>query len=124
MLRLGGLAVLALALPSCRSAVTERRAIQFSGGQIELVRTSIGSALGEERIELIHENNGDRRTFFEGANFSEFNVSERSGKLHIQMCRGFIEKAEPILLGNPEATFRLVRLDLDWNCRDKSQETS
>lgn len=124
MLRLGGLALLALSLQSCSSTVTERRAIQFSSGQIELVRTSVGSALGEERIKLIHRNDSDSRTFFEGANFSEFNVGERNGKLHIQMCGGFIEKAEPILVGNPEATFRLVRLDLDWNCRDKSRETN
>ncbi|WP_428028545.1 hypothetical protein [Altererythrobacter sp.] len=109
-------------LAGCGETVTERSSINFSGGTIELVRTSIGGATGDERIELSFENGGETSDFFEGSNFSEFNVSERDGRILIQMCRGRIAKAEPFLIGDIEGDFQVKRLDLDWNCKDKRHE--
>jgi len=116
------LAGLPTILAGCGGTVTRQEAIPFSHGEIELVVTSVGSALGEERYELSYDNQGERQTFFSGANFSEFDVSERDGKVALQLCRGFIDKAEPFLTGNIEGEFELVRLNLDWNCRDESRE--
>ena len=117
--------VLSLALPlilfGCAAEVTHRQTVPFSKGHLELVVSSVGGALGEERYELKFQNQGEPRTFFRGANFSEFNVAERGGKLAIQMCRGLIDHAEPIGISSGD-TFQLVRLDLDWNCKEKSRE--
>ena len=101
--------------------VTESRAIPFSGGSVRLIRTSVGSAIDGEEIELIFDGNGKRQVFFRGWNFSEFNTREQGGRLTIQMCKGWIDHAEPISVGNPE-NLRLVRLNLNWNCSDKSHD--
>lgn len=93
----------------------------MSGGKTKLVRTSVGSAIDGEKIELIFDNDGKHQRLFSGWNFSEFQAGERGGKLTIQMCKGWIEHAEPIAVGTGEQ-LRLVRLDLDWNCVDKSHE--
>jgi hypothetical protein len=110
-----------LALAGCRETVTHRQRIPFSHGNAELVITSVGGALGEERYELSYNNGSRKQTFFRGANFAEFNTGERDGKFVIQICRGWIDHAEPILVGNPKDP-QLVRLNLDWNCLDKSHE--
>jgi hypothetical protein len=109
------------ALAACQSTVTHRQRIPFSQGAAELVVTSVGSALGEEKYELSYDNGTRKQVFFRGANFSEFHVGERDGKLVIQMCRGWIDHAEPILTGNAKDP-QLERLNLDWNCLDKSHE--
>ena len=108
-------------MSSCGSTVTHRQIIPFSKGKVELVVISVGGALGEERYRLSFDNGGKQQEFFRGTNFSEFNVSERGSKLLIQMCHGGIDRAEPIGIGELEG-FRIVRLDLDWNCKDKSND--
>ena len=116
-----GLAALAILMSGCSSTVTNRQVFSFDGAKFELVVTSIGGALGEERYELIQLSDGEEKTFFQGGNFSEFNVAARNGKLLVQMCHGFIDRAEPMLLGSGE-NLRLIRLNLDWNCKDKRRE--
>ena len=108
-------------LTACGSTVTHRELIPFSGGKVELVITSVGSALGDEKYELKFDNGGTSQTFFRGANFSEFRAAERGAKFAIQMCKGFIERAEPIGIGQGER-FKVVRLDLNWNCVDPRHE--
>ena len=108
-------------LSACSETVTHRERIAFSKGAVELVITSVGSALGEERYELKFNNGGKIQTFFRGANFSEFNALEQEGKFTIQLCKGWIDLAEPIGLGENE-DFEVVRLNLDWNCKDKRHE--
>jgi hypothetical protein len=110
-----------LALGACHNTVTHRESIAFSHGKAELVITSVGSALGEEKYELSYNNGDHTQTFFRGANFSEFHTGERDGILVIQMCRGRIDHAEPILAGNPKDP-QIERLNLDWNCLEKSHE--
>jgi hypothetical protein len=113
---------LGLVISGCSlNKVTERSRISFSGGDIEFILTSVGSAMDGEKYELKFKNNGKTQTFFTGWNFSEFHAVERNGKFAIQMCRGQIDHAEPIAIGNPE-NMKLVRLDLSWNCLDKSHE--
>ncbi|WP_156029848.1 hypothetical protein [Sphingomonas sp. URHD0057] len=108
-----------LALSGCQGTVMHRESIPFSQGTAELVITSVGGALGEEKYELKYRNGDHTETFFRGANFSEFHAGERDGKFVIQMCKGWIDHAEPILYGNRRNP-QFVRLNLDWNCRDKS----
>jgi hypothetical protein len=116
------LAVIPLAVVAgCSNTVTHRQQVPFSQGSATLVITSVGGALGEERYELSYNNGSHAQTFFRGANFSEFHAGERDGKFAIRMCRGWIDHAEPILVGNPKDP-QLVRLNLDWNCLDKSHE--
>ncbi len=109
-------------LTACGSAVAHRERIPFSGGEVELVITSVGSALGDEKYELKFDNGGKSQTFFIGANFSEFRASERGSKFSIQMCKGFIDHAEPIGVDQGEK-FDVVPLDLDWNCADPRHGT-
>ena len=80
-------------------------------------RRSVAAAGGAGAAVLVEV----LQVFFRGANFSEFHVGERDGKLVIQMCRGWIDHAEPILTGNAKDP-QLERLNLDWNCLDKSHE--
>jgi len=118
--RIAAFTLAALLTSSCAAdKVTEARDIPLSTGKVKLVRTSVGSAIDGEKIELIYGSNG--KPFFVGWNFSEFQTAEREGKLVIQMCKGWIEHAEPILVGTGSQS-KLMRLDLDWNCQDKSQE--
>ena len=119
--RAGICSVAMLLLTACGSTVTHRERIPFSKGAVELVITSVGSALGDEQYELKFDNGGKSQTFFRGANFSEFHAFERGAKFNIQMCKGFIDHAEPIGIGNGEK-FALVRLDLNWNCIDPRHE--
>ena len=124
MVRRGALplALLCCIAASCSAdKVTESREIPFSGGSFRLIRTSVGSAMDGEKIELIFDGNGRKQVFFRGWDFSEFNTNEQDGKLAIQMCRGWIDHAEPISVGSPE-NLRLVRLNLNWNCSDKSHD--
>jgi hypothetical protein len=113
--------LVAITLPTlagCSETVTHRERIPFSRGNVELVITSVGSALGDERYELKFMNGSEAQTFFRGANFSEFQATERDGKFAIQMCKGWIDLAEPIGVGESD-NFNVVRLDLNWNCLDK-----
>ncbi len=111
-----------LVLSSCGGTVTHRETIPFSRGKVELVITSVGGALGDERYELSFKNGNDTQTFFQGANFSEFAAAQKGSKLAIHLCNGFIDRAEPIGIGQGE-NYDIVRLDLDWNCADKSRES-
>jgi hypothetical protein len=101
--------------------VTERATVPFSAGPVEFVRTSVGSAIDGEEYELKFHNGGKTQTFFKGRNFTEFHPAERNGKFAIQICHGSIEQADPILIGEGE-NLRVVRLDIDWNCQDKSHD--
>jgi hypothetical protein len=113
---------MSLVTASCAAdKVTENRDIPLSVGKVKLVRTSVGSAIDGEKIELIFDNGGKQQRFFTGWNFSEFQTGEREGKLAIQMCKGWIEHAEPIAVGTGEQ-LKLVRLDLNWNCVEKRHE--
>jgi hypothetical protein len=103
----------------CDGTVTRRERVPFSRGSVELVITSVGSAIDGEKYELIFNNGGKTETFFKGWNFSEFHVVERAGRLQIQMCKGHIEQADPIAVRDTE----LIWPDLNWNCPDKSHET-
>ena len=104
-----------------KNAIFSEEPIAFSTGAVELVITSVGSALGEERYELKVVNAGKIQTFFRGANFSEFKAFEQEGRLTIQLCKGWIDLAEPIGVGENK-DFQVVRLNLDWNCKDKRHE--
>ena len=124
MSRLTTAFLIAFALPplaGCGETVTHRERIPFSRGNVELVITSVGSALGEERYELKFMNGNHAQTFFRGANFSEFKSAERDGKFAIQICKGWIDHAEPIGVGEGE-NFDVIRLDLNWNCLDKRHD--
>ena len=116
------LALVPLALAGCGETVTHREMIPFSRGKVELVITSAGGALGEERYELMFRNGNETQTFFRGTNFAEFVATQKGNKFGIQLCRGSIDHAEPIGVGQGE-NFNVVRLDLDWNCTDKSRES-
>ena len=113
-------AVAATALVSCSETVTHREQIPFSHGKVELVITSSGGALGNESYTLRFKKGGKTQTFFRGVNFGEFAVAQKGEKLAIHLCRGQIDHAEPIGVGGED--FDVVRLDLDWNCTDKSRE--
>lgn len=88
---------------------------------MELTISSVGGALGEERYELEFRNGSKTQSFFRGSNFSEFNAAQTGNKFGIQLCKGSIDHAEPIGVGEGE-NFKVVRLSLDWNCADKSRE--
>ncbi len=116
-----GLVLALLALSGCGETVTHREMIPFSRGNVELVITSVGGALGDQRYELSFRNGNDKQTFFRGANFSEFAAAQKGSKLAIHLCKGSIDHAEAIGVGQGE-NYDVVRLDLDWNCRDTRQE--
>jgi hypothetical protein len=101
--------------------VTHRETIPFSDGQVELVITAAGGALGNEYYELTFKNGDSAQTFFRGANFSEFAAAQKGNKFAIHLCNGLIDRAEPIDLGERK-NYDVVRLELDWNCTDKSRE--
>jgi hypothetical protein len=116
------LATMSMLAASCAAdKVTESRDIPLSEGKVRMVRTSVGSAIDGEKIELIFDDGGKQQRFFTGWNFNEFQAGEREGKLAIQMCKGWIEHAEPIAVGAGDQ-LKLVRLDLNRNCVDKSHE--
>lgn len=114
-------ATLVIILAGCGKTVTHQETIPFSRGKVELVITSVGGALGDEEYELKFHNGNHTQTFFRGANFSEFAAHEQGSKFTIQLCNGFIDRAEPIGIAKHEE-YGLVRLELDWNCKDKSRE--
>jgi hypothetical protein len=116
--RAGGLAPLLLMLGACGNTVTHQERIPFSHGNVELVITSVGSAIDGEKYQLIFQNGKRPQIFFTGWNFTEFKAAERNGKLSIQMCRGHIDHAEAIAVTDTE----LIWPDLNWNCLDKSHE--
>ena len=107
-----------LAMSGCHGTVTHRETIPFSRGSVELVITSEGSGIDGEKYQLTFNGGKKPQTFFTGWNYSEFHVAEHSGRIQIQMCKGHIEKADPIAITNTE----LVWPDLNWNCLDKSHE--
>jgi hypothetical protein len=111
----------AVLLSGCSETVTHREMIPFSHGRVELVVSSFGGALGDERYDLKFKNGSDVQTFFSGSNFSEFSVAQKGKKLSIHLCAGSIEHAEPVGVGKGE-NFEIVRLNLDWNCADESTE--
>ena len=111
-------AVAGLALAGCQGTVTHRERIPFSGGDVELLITSVGSATDGEKYELTFNGGKKRQLFFSGWNFREFHAVERDGKFQIQMCEGHIEEADPIAITDT----RPVWPDLNWNCIDKSHE--
>ena len=106
----------------CSETVTHKEKIPFSKGVVDLEVTSVGGALGDEQYKLTFDNGGNPQTFFRGSNFSEFHAGQRGGKFAIQMCKGWIDRAEAIGVGRSEANFEIVRLDLDWNCKEKAHE--
>ena len=108
-------------LAGCGGEITHRERIPFSSGAVELVITSVGGALGDERYELISSPEGRSQTFFRGANFSEFSASQQGDVFALHFCKGWIDHAEPIMVGNKD-DLRLVRLSLDWSCSDKRHE--
>lgn len=114
-------ASLVLMIGGCSETVTHRENVATPFGKVELIITSVGSALDGERYELKYRNGSKDQTFFTGWSFSEFKPEERDGKFLIQMCTGWIEHAEPILIRGGES-LRLVRLNIDWNCLDKRHE--
>ena len=105
-------------MSGCHGTVTHRETIPFSRGSVELVITSEGSGIDGEKYQLTFNGGKKPQTFFTGWNYSEFHVAEHSGRIQIQMCKGHIEKADPIAITNTE----LVWPDLNWNCLDKSHE--
>jgi hypothetical protein len=107
-----------LALAGCRDTITRREKIPFSRGPVELVITSVGSAIDGEKYQLTFNGGKKPQTFFTGWNFTEFHVAEQSGRIQVQMCRGHIEQADPIAITDTE----LVWPELNWNCIDKSHQ--
>jgi hypothetical protein len=116
-----GISATAFATAACGETVTHRENIPTSFGDVRLVITSVGGALGEERYELLYQKGEAKEVFFRGINFAEFKVEQRGKKIRIQLCRGSIEKADPVYL-NGNLTSPPVRLDIDWNCQDKTRE--
>ena len=108
-------------LTGCGETITHKQTYSLPQGKFQLVVSSIGGALGEERYELKNLSSSQSQTFFSGANFSEFAVGFKGDKLRIQMCKGFIDHAEPLSFAS-NGNIQLIRLDLDWNCKDKRQE--
>ena len=102
-------AALAIALVAqiggCTETVTQREIVKTSIGDLTLVVTSVGTALDGERYDLTFRNGSKEQTFFTGWDFAEFHAGERNGKLLLQMCHGWIERAEPISVG------QLTRVD-------------
>jgi hypothetical protein len=105
----------------CTDEVTHREKIRTSFGEVILTVSSVGTALDGERYDLTFRNGSKEQKFFTGWNFSEFHAGERGGKLLLQMCHGWIERAEPISVGAPTEP-RLVRLNIDWNCKDQAND--
>ena len=108
-------------LAGCSETVTHRENIPISHGTVELVITSVSGALGDERYDLKYKNGSEVETFFSGANFSEFSVAQKGEKLNIHLCRGWIDLAQPIAVGEGK-NLKIVRLNLDWNCINKGAE--
>ncbi|MGZ2411150.1 hypothetical protein ACUXST_000547 [Sphingomonas sp. F9_3S_D5_B_2] len=117
MVKIAALAAV-LALSGCQDTVTHRERIRFSRGSVELVITSVGSAIDGEKYQLAFNRGEKSQTFFTGWDFSEFHVAERTGRIQIQMCKGHIEQADPIAITDTD----LVWPELNWNCLDKSHE--
>ena len=105
----------------CTDEVTHRERIKTSFGEVILTVSSVGTALDGERYDLTFPNGSKEGKFFTGWNFSEFQVGERAGKLLLQMCHGWIERAEPVSVGVPTKS-KLVRLNIDWNCKDQPND--
>jgi len=112
---------LALLVAGCSDKVTHREKLKTSFGEVTFVISSVGTAIDGERYDLIFENGFKEQKFFTGWDFNEFEAHERDGNMHLQMCHGWIEHAEPILIGHPP-NVRLVRLKIDWDCLDKTHD--
>ena len=86
--------------------------VNFAGTIIEKEVSASGPAFGGSQIfRLFVIENDERRQFFEGEDFAQFEVDGSGEKLLVQLCAGRINNARPFSVGG-----KYKYLEIDWNC--------